>query len=61
LHKSTDNHSRRFRRSFVSHYLSAQAEWADEPGRGQPVMWVLGKTFPGKVEAVERDVLPVVD
>ena len=61
LHKSTDNHSKRFRRSFVSHYLSAQAEWANEPGRGQPVMWVRGKTFPGKVEEVERDVLPVVD
>ena len=38
LHKSMDNHSLRFRRSFVAHYLSAQAEWAN--GRkGQPVMW----------------------
>ena len=61
LHKSTDNHSKRFRRSFVSHYLSAQAEWANGPGRGQPVMWVQGTTFPGKVEEVEWDVLPAVD
>ena len=59
LHKSTDNHSGRFRRSYVSHYLSAQAEWS-QPERartGAPVMWVRGKTFPGKVTEVQRDVL----
>ena len=58
LHKSTHNHSQRFRRSFVSHYLSAQAEWAgpEVAGRGQPVMWVRGKTFPGKVCEVTRNV-----
>ena len=58
LHKSMDNHSLRFRRSFVSHYLSAQAEWAN--GRkGQPVMWVRGETFPDKVHEVAREVIPV--
>ena len=63
LHKSTDNHSRRFRRSYVSHYLSARAEWADADkiGKGQPVMWIRGQTFPGKVHEVARDVLPVTD
>ncbi len=63
LHKSTDNHSRRFRRSYVSHYLSARAEWADADkiGKGQPVMWIRGQTFPGKVHEVARDVLSVTD
>ena len=35
LHKSTDNHSQRFRRSYVSHYLSAQAEWTHPKKTGQ--------------------------
>ena len=63
LHKSTDNHSLRFRRSYVSHYLSAQAEWAHPKAsnsrRIRPVMWVRGETFPGKVQEVEREVLPI--
>ena len=59
LHKSTDNHSGRFRRSYVSHYLSAQTEWVnpERAGKGAPIMWVRGETFPGKVTEVERDVL----
>ena len=59
LHKSTDNHSGRFRRSYVSHYLSAQAEWAnpERAGKGPGIMWVRGSTFPGKVTEVQRDVL----
>ena len=59
LHKSTDNHSGRFRRSYVAHYLSAQAQWvnAERAGSGAPVMWVRGKTFAGKVTEVSRDVL----
>ena len=60
LHKSTDNHSLRFRRSYVIHYLSAQAEWAHPAAlksrQRQPVMWIRGKTFPDKVHEVERDV-----
>ena len=44
-------------------YLSAQAEWFDpkKAGKGQPIMWVRGRTFPGKVREVTRDVLPVPD
>ena len=63
LHKSTENHSQRFRRSYVSHYLSAQAEWTNQekPGRGQPIMWIRGQTFAGKVQEVERELLPVTD
>jgi phytanoyl-CoA hydroxylase len=61
LHKSTDNHSQRFRRSYVSHYLSAQAEWAapDKVGKGQPIMWIRGQTFAGKIQEVEREILPI--
>ena len=63
LHKSMDNHSLRFRRCYVVHYLSAQAEWAHSAPshgrRGQPVMWIRGRTFPNRVHEVERDVLPV--
>ncbi len=61
LHKSMDNHSLRFRRCYVSHYLSAQAEWArpEAAGWGQPVMWIRGETFPDKVHEVERDILSI--
>ena len=63
LHKSTDNHSLRFRRSYVIHYLSAQAEWSRPDARNgnkrQPVMWIRGQTYPDKVHEVERDVRPV--
>ena len=63
LHKSTENHSQRFRRSYVSHYLSAQAEWTNQekPGRGQPIMWIREQTYAGKVQEVERELLPVTD
>jgi hypothetical protein len=45
----------------VSHYLSARAEWSspEKAGKGQPVVWIRGETFPGKVTEVTRDVLPV--
>ena len=61
LHKSTDNHSHRFRRSYVSHYLSARAEWSspDRVGAGQPIMWIRGQTYLDKVHQVQQDVLPV--
>ncbi len=63
LHKSTDNHSLRFRRCYVSHYLSAKAEWAHPAAmngkRRQPVMWIRGETFPDKVHEIERDILPI--
>ena len=59
LHKSTDNHSGRFRRSYVSHYLSAQAEWAspERSAGAQRIMWVRGTTFAGKVTEVQHDVI----
>lgn len=61
LHKSTDNHSLRFRRSYVSHYLSAQAEWANHKNtnKGRSITWIRGETFPDKVHEVERDIIPV--
>ena len=63
LHKSTDNRSLRFRRSYVIHYLSAQAEWSRPEALNsrhrQPVMWIRGKIFPDKVHEVERDILPI--
>ncbi|RKU30753.1 hypothetical protein C6497_03480 [Candidatus Poribacteria bacterium] len=63
LHKSTDNHSLRFRRSYVSHYLSAQAKWAKHDGsyKGQPIMWIRGETYPDRVHEVQRDVIPFPD
>ena len=61
LHKSMDNHSQRFRRSYVAHYLSAQAEWSspENVGCGQAIMWIRGRTYPNKVHQVETDVLPI--
>ena len=63
LHKSTDNHSLRFRRSYVIHYLTAQAEWARPEARNsrhrQPVVWIRGQTYPDKVHEVEREVRSV--
>ena len=59
LHKSTDNHSLRFRRCNVAHYISANAERI--PGRKniRPAMWVQGDTYSEKMEPVYRDVLPI--
>lgn len=53
------NHSGRFRRSYVSHYLSSQAEWVspERTSTSQRIMWVRGNTFPGKVTEVAHDVL----
>ena len=57
-HKITDNHSKRSRRSSVSHYLNAQAEWGNGTSQIRPA--IRGKTFPGKIEGVELDVLLIV-
>ena len=60
LHKSTDNHSQRFRRSYVAHYLSAQAEWQDPDNPilgGAPLMLIRGQTYPDKVHQVETDIV----
>ena len=63
LHRSTQNVSLEFRRSYVRQYLSARATWAnDEVSNSEwrkPVMWIRGETFEGCVQAEARDVLPV--
>lgn len=61
LHKSTDNHSRRFRRSNVAHYISAKAERVPSKNvkNVRPVMWIRGKTYPNKIDRVHHDVLPI--
>ena len=61
LHKSTDNHSDRFRRCSVAHYICANAEripnkWVKNV---RPVMWVRGDTYSEKMEPVYRDALPI--
>ena len=61
LHKSTDNHSERFRRCNVAHYISADSErvqnkWVKNV---RPVMWVRGDTHSEKMEPVYRDALPI--
>ena len=61
LHKSTDNHSLRFRRCNVAHYISADAERIPKKyvKNIRPVMWVRGDTYSEKMEPVYRDVLPI--
>ncbi len=63
LHKSTDNHSLRFRRCNVVHYMSGNAERIPKPNKQakhvRPVMWVRGDTYSEKMEPVHRDVLPI--
>ena len=61
LHKSTDNHSGRFRRANVAHYISAKAERIPIKNvkNIRPVMWIRGKTYPKKMDPVYRDVLPI--
>ena len=63
LHKSTDNHSSRFRRSSIAHYISATAERvpAQHVKIVRPVMWVRGKIYPNRMDPVYRDVLPFPD
>ena len=61
LHKSTQNHSDRFRRCNVAHYISANAErvqnkWVKNV---RPVMWVRGDTHSEKMEPVYRNALPI--
>ena len=61
LHKSTDNHSLRFRRCNVAHYISGKAERVPIKNvkNRRPVMWVRGDTYSKKMEPVYRDVLPI--
>ncbi|MDE0401112.1 MAG: phytanoyl-CoA dioxygenase family protein [Candidatus Poribacteria bacterium] len=61
LHKSMDNHSNRFRRCNVAHYISADAERIpnQQLKNVRPVMWVRGDTYSEKMEPVYRDALPI--
>ncbi len=61
LHKSTDNHSERFRRCNVAHYISADSERVENKWvkNIRPVMWVRGDTHSEKMEPVYRDALPI--
>ena len=61
LHKSTDNHSGRFRRCNVAHYISAKAERVPIKNvkNRRPVMWVRGDTYCEKMEPVYQDVLSI--
>ena len=63
LHKSTHNHSDRFRRCNVAHYMSANAERVlKKPGRNvNPVMWVRGDAHSEKMVPVYHDVLPITE
>lgn len=61
LHKSCDNHSLRFRRANVGHYISAKAERVpSQKGKiKKSVMWIRGDAHPGKIDEVEHDVFPI--
>ena len=61
LHKSTDNHSLRFRRCNVAHYISGNAERVPKKQvkNIRPVIWVRGDTYSEKMEPVYQDVLPI--
>ena len=63
LHKSTDNHSDRFRRANVAHYINARAEWTRPEAINikRPPMWIRGKTYPGMENEVQWDVIPIIE
>ena len=63
LHKSTDNHSLRFRRANIAHYISAKAEWTrpEAVNKKRPPMWIRGDTYPGMADEVEWDVIPITE
>ncbi len=63
LHKSTDNHSSRFRRANVAHYINAKAEWTrpEAVNKKRPPMWIRGKTYPGMGDEVQNDIIPIIE
>ena len=63
LHKSTDNHSSRFRRANVAHYINAKAEWTrpQAVNKKRPPMWIRGKTYPGMGDEVQHDIIPIIE
>ena len=62
LHKSTDNHSERFRRANIAHYMNAKGEWTrpEAINKKRPPMWIRGKTYPGMGDEVQWDVIPIL-
>ena len=63
LHKSTDNHSNRFRRANIAHYMDAKGEWTrpEAINKKRPPMWICGKTYPGMGDEVQHDVIPILE
>ncbi|RKU34545.1 hypothetical protein C6496_19535 [Candidatus Poribacteria bacterium] len=63
LHKSTDNHSDRFRRANIAHYVSATVEWThpEAINKKRPPMWIRGKTYLGMADEVQWDVIPILE
>lgn len=63
LHKSTDNHSERFRRANIAHYVSATVEWTHPQAinKKRPPMWIRGETYPGMADEVQWDVIPILE
>ncbi len=59
LHRSTHNHSDRFRRVYVAHYLSARAVEKSVKWKPPPNLRVRGKTYPGCIRAEVENVLPI--
>ncbi|MXV85260.1 phytanoyl-CoA dioxygenase family protein, partial [Candidatus Poribacteria bacterium] len=62
LHKSTDNHSERFRRANIAHYISAKAEWTrpEAVNKKRPPMWIRGETYPGMADEVQWNVISIL-
>ena len=63
LHKSTDNHSDRFRRANVAHYMRADGEWISPQAINEkrPPMWISGKTYPGMANEVQYNIIPILE
>lgn len=61
LHKSTDNHSERFRRSNVAHYICAHSDRVENVKNKRAVMWVRGDSYSEKMEPVYHDVLSLTE
>lgn len=62
LHRSGHNNTESWRRTFVTHYLPAEATYTrGENDRGEPIAWVRGETSPGHVQAEGDDTILQTD
>lgn len=61
LHKSTDNHSERFRRCNVAHYICAHSNRVENVKNKRAVMWVRGDSYSEKMQPIYHDVLPITE